>query len=98
MATFIALITETQEGDKRIRDSVNRASQFAELAAKFKVTVKGTYWTLGEFDGVLIFEAPNDETAASLLYSLTARGAVRTRTLRAFDADEMSTILEGSTT
>ena len=94
MATFIALIQETQQGEKNIKDSVDRSKRFQELASEYGVTVKGLYWTMGAFDGVLIIDAPDDETGAALLYRLTSQGAVRTQTLRAFDAEEMGAILE----
>ncbi len=43
--------------------------------------------------GVLIFQAPDDETAATLLLHLGAAGNVHTTTVRAFTAAEMDTIL-----
>ena len=94
MATLIALINETQQGEENITDSVGRAKRFQELASEYGVTVKGLYWTMGAYDGVLIIDAPDDETGAALLYRLTSQGAVRTHTLRAFNADEMGAILE----
>ena len=93
MATFIVLITETQKGEQHIQESVARALNFKEMAKDFNVTVTEQYWCLGECDGVLIFDAPDDETAAALLQSLTSKGAVRTRTMRAFSADEMKAIV-----
>ena len=38
------------------------------------VKVTDIYWTLGDHDGVLIFEAPDDETATTLLLHLAALG------------------------
>ena len=89
MATFIALITETQEGEVNIQDSVSRAAQFVDKAKQFGVTIESQYWTMGAYDGVLIFDAPDDETAASLMLHLASKGSVRTHTLRAFDAEGM---------
>jgi len=94
MATFIALITETQFGETHIDASVARATKFRDEAGKFGAKITGMYWTLGRFDGVLIFEAPDDEKAAALLYHLVSKGAVRTQTLRAFDAEATRTILQ----
>ena len=93
MTTFIALIDETQKGEERIGDTVARAASFRQMAAELGVTVKGQYWTMGVHDGVLVLDAPDDTTVARLLYKLTAQGAVRTRTMRAFDANEMESIL-----
>lgn len=96
MATFIALITETQEGEVNIQDSVSRAAQFVDKAKQFGVTIESQYWTMGAYDGVLIFDAPDDETAASLMLHLASKGSVRTQTLRAFDAKGMKAILQRS--
>ena len=94
MATFIALITETDQGELNIRDTEIRAAAFHDEASRFGVAVKDIYWTLGQYDGVLILDAPDDETAAALLHSLSAKGAVRTNALRAFTAKEMRSILQ----
>ena len=93
MATFIALITETQLGETHIDESVARATKFREEAAKFGASITGMYWTMGQYDGVLIFEAPDDDKAAALLHQLCSKGAVRTQTLRAFDVEATRSIL-----
>lgn len=51
------------------------------------------YWTLGQYDQVCIFEAPDDETAASGLLTADMLGNIRTQTMRAFTASEMEKIL-----
>ena len=94
MATFIALITETAEGENNIRDSVQRAERFNEVASGFGAKVIGQYWTMGGFDGVLVFDAPDDRAASALMLKLNAQGAVRTQTLPAYDAGEMRKLLE----
>ena len=96
MVTLIALIEETQHGEENIYDTVARAARFEELARSFGATVKGLYWTLGAYDGVLVLEVPDSKTGAALLYRLTSGGSVRTEVLTAFDADEMKSILARS--
>ena len=51
------------------------------------------YWTLGQYDQVCIFEAPDDETAASVLLAADMLGNIRTQTMHAFTASEMDKIL-----
>ena len=48
---------------------------------------------MGRYDGVIVFEAPDDATAAAVMMSGCALGNVRTETLRAFSADEMEGVL-----
>jgi len=93
MATFIALISETQFGEENIYDSVVRAERFKERAEKRGIKVKSQYWTTGPYDGVLVLEAPDAQSVSALLLSLAAGGAVRTQTYQAFDSDEMRAIL-----
>jgi len=94
---YISLITETQVGETRINESVARATRIQAEAARCGVSVTGVYWTLGEYDGVLMFEAEKDETAAAFLHFIASKGAVRTHTLRAFDVDETRQLLENVT-
>src|SRR5215212_3645017 len=50
-------------------------------------------WTVGPYDMVAVFEAPDDEAMSAHLLEIGALGNVRTTTLRAYDKDEMSGIL-----
>jgi uncharacterized protein with GYD domain len=93
MATYITLINFTPQGVGGVQDTVQRAAAFKAAARKLRCRVRDVYWTLGPFDGVLVFEAPDDETATALMLRLSARGFVRTQTARAFTAAEMEKIL-----
>ena len=96
MPTFITLISETQYGEENIYDSVVRAERFKERAQKRGIQIKGQYWTMGSYDGVLVLEAANAQEVSSLLLSLAAGGAVRTQTMQAFESAEMRSMLERS--
>ena len=93
MATFITTIKFTQQGIKGIGETTKRAAALKAAGKKIGVKVTDIYWTLGDQDGVLIFEAPDDETATILLLHLGAAGNVHTTTVRAFTAAEMDGIL-----
>jgi uncharacterized protein with GYD domain len=92
MATFITTITFTEKGIQGIQKSPKRAAAFKAAAKKMGVKVSGLYWTLGSFDGVIIFEAPDDETATAIMLKLASQGNVQTTTSRAFDSTEMEKI------
>jgi uncharacterized protein with GYD domain len=51
------------------------------------------YWTLGHYDQVRVFGAPDDETAASVLLAADMLGNIRTQTMRPFTTSEMEKIL-----
>jgi uncharacterized protein with GYD domain len=93
MATFITTRHFTEQGIKAVRDTCDRAAAFKATAKKMGVKVTGVYWTLGAFDGVIVLEAPDEETATAALLHLGSLGSMRTRTCRAYDAAEMQKIL-----
>lgn len=94
MATFIALIDLTPQGVAAFHDTKKRADAFTEAAKKAGATVTAQYWTLGKHDGVMVFDAPDDQTAAALLLELASQGNARTHTLRAFDRSEITPIIK----
>jgi uncharacterized protein with GYD domain len=53
----------------------------------------GVYVTLGRYDVVEIFEAPDDDTAVEILLKLQRYGAEHTETLRAFTREEAEEII-----
>jgi uncharacterized protein with GYD domain len=93
MATYILLATYTEQGVKGIKDTVKRTETVRENARKAGLAMKESYWTLGAFDVVAVFEAPDDETMTAFALSVARLGNVRTQTLRAFSPKEMDGIL-----
>ena len=53
----------------------------------------GVYVTLGRYDVVEIFEAPDDDLAAEIILKLQRHGAEHTETPRAFTRDEAEEII-----
>jgi uncharacterized protein with GYD domain len=94
MATFISTIKFTEQGFKAIKDTTKRAAAIKVTTKKLGIKVTNIFWTLGAYDGLLIFEAPDDETATGLLLRLGSEGNLHTTTVRAFNAIEMDGILE----
>ena len=93
MATFISTIKFTQQGIENIRDTTKRAAAFKSAAKKLGVKVTDIYWTLGGFDGVVIFDAPDDETATAAMLQVASQGNVQTTTSRAFSTSEIEKVL-----
>jgi uncharacterized protein with GYD domain len=93
MATFITTIKFTEKGLQGINETCKRATAFKAAAKKMGVKVSEQYWTLGRFDGVIVFEAPDDETATAAMLSLSSKGNVQTTTARAFDAGEIDKVI-----
>ena len=93
MATFISTIKFTDQGIKAIGETTKRAASLKAAAKKMGVKVTSIYWTLGAYDGLLSFEAPDDETATALMLHLGSLGNLQTTTTRAFNAAEMDKVL-----
>jgi uncharacterized protein with GYD domain len=93
MATFISLANFTDQGIRNVRDTVKRADMVKEAAQKAGITMKEIMWTLGNYDMVVTFEAPDDASMTAFALAIGAAGNVRTQTLRAFSRTEMSAIL-----
>jgi len=94
MATYIQLVSWTDQGIRNVKDTTERAEAFREAARKLGATVKDVYWTLGQYDVVTIVEAPDAASMTALGLSVGKLGNVRTQTLPAFSAAEMGTILK----
>ena len=94
MATYIVLTSFTDQGIRNVKDTTKRADALKkELAKKFGVTAKEFFWTLGSYDFVAIFEAPDDVSMTALGMAIGSGGNVRTQTMRAFSREEMNGVL-----
>jgi uncharacterized protein with GYD domain len=93
MPIYVVLGNWTDQGTKDFGGAVERANGFRQLVEQAGGRVRELVWTMGEYDFVIVAEGPDDETAATLLLRVGAAGNVRSKTMRAFDADEMSDII-----
>jgi uncharacterized protein with GYD domain len=94
MAKYVVLINWTDQGVQAVTDSPQRAAQAAQMIEQLGGHMETILWTLGRYDLVAIFEAPDDVTAAAIGLRTAQTGATRTEILRAFDAGEMGEILQ----
>jgi uncharacterized protein with GYD domain len=93
MATYIVLANFTDQGIRAVKDTTKRADAVRQAANRFGVTAKEFYWTLGSYDVVAIFDAPDDTSMTALGLALGSQGFVRTQTMRAFTRDETNALL-----
>jgi uncharacterized protein with GYD domain len=93
MPTYIVLARFTQEGIQNIKESPSRLDATKQIFESMGAKIKDFYLVTGEYDLVLIGEAPDDETVAKLALTIGSTGAVRSVTLRAFPEAEYRKII-----
>lgn len=93
MATYVATVKFTDQGAKNVRNTCDRAASFTETAGKLNIKVRELFWTLGGMDGLLVFDAPDEDAATAAMLHLAADGNVTTSTSRAYNAEEMKGVL-----
>jgi uncharacterized protein with GYD domain len=93
MPAYIALIDWTDQGVRDFKDTVDRYDAAQSAFESLGVRFTDVWWTLGTHDIVATVEAPDDETLAAALLSVAAQGNIRTTTLRAFNREEMQTVI-----
>jgi uncharacterized protein with GYD domain len=94
MMTYVVLYKYTDQGAKDMKSTVQRAAEAKAENEKRGFKVLGVYWTQGRYDLVAVVEAPDEQAMAASLVSVAGAGNVRSETLRAFTADEMTAILQ----
>jgi uncharacterized protein with GYD domain len=72
----------------------DRSKPVGELAQKLGSRVVGLYYYFGDYDGILLFEAPDETTANAVIVASMAPGHLKvTRTTRLFTAEETVEIM-----
>lgn len=84
MPTYVMLANWTDRGAQQVKDSPRRLDSvkkaLVEMGGEFKVF----YMTMGQYDLITVYEAPDDAVAARFTLLLGMLGTVRTQTLKAF--------------
>src|SRR5258706_2135848 len=92
MATYISLLNFTDQGIRNIKESPDRYTAFKSMAEKMGVSVKGIYYTVGQYDMVVVTEGTDEAATAALLKSVSL-GYVPSPSLGRFSVAEMKKIL-----
>ena len=93
MPKYLSLINFTDQGARTAGDSIQRASSFGKAVEAADGKLLAQYWAIGEYDGCVVFEVPDEQTAAGLLVSLARDGNVRTQSMRLYDTREFEEVL-----
>jgi uncharacterized protein with GYD domain len=88
MPVYIALTTVSAEGRKAIKEDPSRIKANNQELKAMGVKILAQYATLGQYDFVNIFEAPNDDVIFKVAVHLTGRGVAQVETLVAKTLDD----------
>jgi uncharacterized protein with GYD domain len=93
MPRYVVLVNWTDQGIRNVKHTIERTDHGGEIAEKHGLKLEQAYWTVGTYDMVTVFEAPDEEAISAHLLEIGTLGNVRTTTLRAYDEEEMSGLL-----
>ena len=84
MTTYIMLANWTDQGIQHVKDSPRRLDLAKKALKDMDGEFKSFFLTMGDYDIVAVYEAPDDAVAARFNLQLGMLGNIRTRTLKAF--------------
>jgi len=88
MPTFISHLNWTDQGIRSIKDSPKRAEAARAALKKLGGEIRDVYLTTGQYDLLVIAEAPGADVMAKFALALGQQGNVRTTTVQGFSEDE----------
>ncbi len=94
MPTFVTLLNYTDQGIRNAKGSPDRQRQVEQRLQQMGGRFIGHYLTMGPYDYVLIWEAPDNETATRFMLTVGGAGNVRTTTLPALPQQQFESILQ----
>jgi uncharacterized protein with GYD domain len=84
MTTYVMLTKWTEQGMRQVKDSTKRLDLAKKALKDMGGEFKSFFMTMGDYDIVAVYEAPDDAVAARFTMMLGMLGNVRTTTLKAF--------------
>jgi uncharacterized protein with GYD domain len=93
MPIYVALCKWTTQGIQGIKESPARLDAGRKAFAAAGIQIKEFYMVMGQYDMVIVGEAPDDATYAKATLTLAKGGNIQTETLRAFTEDEYRAIV-----
>jgi len=95
MAAYVVLFNFTEQGVHNIKETGNRSKDAAAALKGVGGRFIGIWWLMGQYDGLVILEAPDDQTVMRFLAATGMQGNIRTNTMRAFGEEEIGSIFGG---
>jgi uncharacterized protein with GYD domain len=94
MPTYVMLANWTDQGIRTISECPKRIDAAKRQLAEMGGQVKTILMTMGAYDVVVIYEAPDDAVSARFTLMLGKLGNVRTSSMKAFPEEALRHIVE----
>ena len=95
MTHFVVLGKWTQKRIETIKELPRDIQAGTAVFESFGIEIKAMVFTMGRYDLVAVFEAPDAQTVTKALLSWGSKGLLRTETLRGYTGDEISELVKG---
>ena len=93
MPTYVMLAHWTEQGMRAINDSPKRIDAAKKTLEEMGGQFRSVYMTMGDYDLIMIYDAPDDAVAARFTLMLGKLGNVRTTSLKAFPEEAYRQII-----
>ncbi|MHB8173802.1 MAG: GYD domain-containing protein [Nitrospirota bacterium] len=94
MPVYVTLYKFTEQGVRNLKDHPRRVERIREEFKKAGAQIKEFYAIMGQFDTMIIAEAPNEEVITKLNLMIDATGNVKSQTMRAFSENEWKKMVQ----
>jgi uncharacterized protein with GYD domain len=94
VSTYVMLATWTDQGVRSVKEAPRRIDAARKLLEEMGGQFQSLHLTMGVYDLVAIYEAPDDAVAARFILLLGQQGMVRTTSLKAFPEPALRAIVQ----
>lgn len=84
MTIYIMLAKWTDQGARHVQDSPRRLDAAKAMLEEMGGRFLSFYMTMGDYDMVAVYEAPDDAVGARFVLQMGQLGNIRTQTMKAF--------------
>ena len=93
MPTYIAMLKWTQQGLQNLKQSPSRLDATRKSFEAAGVKMKDFYMVMGQYDLIVVLDAPDDSSLAKAILATTSSGSISSETCRAFTEAEYRDII-----
>jgi uncharacterized protein with GYD domain len=93
MPTYVMLANWTEQGMRSINDSPKRIDAAKKTLEEMGGQFRSVYMAMGDYDLIMIYDAPDDAVAARFTLMLGKLGNVRTTSMKAFPEEAYRQII-----